>query len=335
MSKDHVRIGILGCGLISGAHIRAVDKIDDASIVAVCDMDRSRAESTASKLAESGPLVKVFDDYRQMLDSANLDAMIVCLPPFGHGSEVHDAAAAGVNLLVEKPIALTSEHAFSMAEAAEKAGIVTHVGYMMRYSPAINKIADLISDGTAGKPTLFQATYACNALHAPWWREREKSGGQIFEQAIHLYDLSMFYLGTPKTVAGVMANLCHTDVERYTVEDTSTAAIQFESGAVASMTATNCAIPGQWNHTFTLFCERLQATLVNGKKLTLVYTGGDKVRTEEHTYEDDVFLAEDTVFVQAVRDGGGATVPLRVGAEGVQLVEAVTRAAEQKSVVTL
>lgn len=337
---ETVRVGIIGCGFIGGAHAKALAKVDGVEITALCDSDRGRADALARKLAgdpsapvaDSGPSIHgSFDE----LIAGDVDAVFVCLPPFAHDDEVEQAAAAGKHVFIEKPIVLTTEAADRMVAASEAAGIVTQVGYMMRFSPAIERIRSLIDDGTAGRPTLYHATYSCNALHAPWWREKGKSGGQVFEQAIHLYDMALCFLGEPATVSAAMANLCHRDVENYTIEDTSSAVITFESGAIGNLNATNCAVPGEWNHAFTLVCERMVATLRNGSELELVFTGGDEVQRETATFDYDVFVAEDAAFIDAVRAGRPSPVPMSVGRDGVRLVEAATRAAATEAVVRL
>lgn len=328
----------MGCGFIGGVHASTLARIEGVELSALCDVDRDKAEALACKLAdnpaapvpEGGP--SVYDDYGEMV-AGDVDAVFVCLPPFAHDDEIARAAKAGKHVFVEKPIALTSEAASAMVDAAEQAGIVTQVGYMMRFSPAIERIRSLIDDGTAGRPTFYQATYSCNALHAPWWREKAKSGGQVFEQAIHLYDLALYFLGRPASVACAMGNLCHGDVERYTIEDTSSAVIRFEGGAIGNLNATNCAVPGEWNHEFTLVCEKMVARLKNGSELELVFTGGEEVTRETHTFDDDVFVAEDEAFLDSVRNGAASAVPLSAGRDGVRLVEAATRAAATQAVV--
>ena len=330
----------MGCGFIGGVHASTLAKIDGVELSALCDVERGKAEALARKLAdnpaapipEGGP--SVYDDYGEMV-AGDVDAVFVCLPPFAHDDEIAVAAQAGKHVFVEKPIALTSDAADRMVSAADAAGIVTQVGYMMRFSPAIERIRALIDDGTAGRPTLYQATYSCNALHAPWWREKAKSGGQVYEQAIHLYDMALHFLGEPASVSCAMANLCHQDVERYTIEDTSSAVITFASGAIGNLNATNCAIPGEWNHEFTLVCEKMVARLKNGSELELVFTGGEDVRRETATFDDDVFVAEDAAFIDAVRAGRPSQVPMSVGRDGVRLVEAATRAVASQTVVRL
>ena len=338
IAGTNVRVGIVGCGFIGGRHADALARVDGVEIAALYDADAAKAAALAAKIGEksaadrSPAAPRVVDSVPELLSI--VDALYICLPPFAHTNEVELAAKAGVHVFIEKPIALSSDSAAAMVDHAERAGIVAQVGYMMRFAGAVQRIHSLINDGTAGRPTLYQATYACNSLHTPWWRDRAKSGGQLFEQAIHIYDLALFFLGRPATVACAMDNLCHRDVDGYTAEDTSSSVIRFADGPIASIAATNCAVPGEWNHRFTLTCERMVATVTNGTALEIVFTHPD-VRREEHVHDDDVFLAEDAAFIESVREGVTSPVPMRVGLDGVRLVEAATRAAQTGTVAKL
>ncbi len=334
------RVGILGCGFIGGRHAKALAGIPDVVIQSLCDSDQAAAERLAAQLTQSvsnhipagGP--KLFTEFGEMVASG-IDAVFICLPPFAHTNEVELAAKAGVHLFIEKPISLSESAADAMVEAAEDAGIVTQVGYMMRFSSAVSRLRSLLDEGVAGKPTLFQATYSCNALHAPWWRRKEKSGGQIFEQAIHLYDLALHFMGRPMSVSGAMANLSHQDVDGYTIEDTSSAVVSFEGGSIASLSATNCAVPGVWDHSVSIVFEHLVAHIRNGTSLELTFTGGESVATERHEFSDDLFASEDAAFIASVRSGTQSAVPLSVGRDGIRLASAAVRAAESQAVVHL
>ncbi len=181
----------------------------------------------------------------------------------------------------------------------------------------------MIDDGTAGVPTLFDGRYEANALHGPWWRDRRKSGGQVFEQVIHLYDLALHFLGRPRVVAGFTTNLCHRKVAGYSVEDTSAATIRFASGALATIAGTNCAVPREWNASFTVVCEKLTAHFRNANDATFIVTAGRKRRQFEVNDDVDPFAEEDRAFVSSVLTGrpGGAT--LDEGFWGLQMVAAV------------
>ena len=184
-----LRVGILGCGSYAHRHANLLALPDEATLVAFCDRNEWKARAYADQY--TGGAAGVFTDHVTMLDCADLDVLVVAVPPYGHTDEVEQAAARGVHLLIEKPIALTSEQGWRMVEAAEQAGIKTQVGFMFRFGAAVEQMKALLDSGEAGRPGLMSARYFCNALHADWWRVREKSGGQLVEQAIHIFDLAL------------------------------------------------------------------------------------------------------------------------------------------------
>src|SRR5690606_12428322 len=121
------------------------------------------------------------------------------------------------NLLVEKPIALDLARARSMVEASR--GVVAACGFMYRFGAAVARWDALQGAGETGRIGYFSGHFHCNALHAPWWRDRAKSGGQMVEQLIHIADLARHVLGMPETAYARAANLFHRDVPGYTSED--------------------------------------------------------------------------------------------------------------------
>lgn len=329
---EMLRVGIIGCGFTGSKHAANIELIKGAEVTAVTDVDPDKAHRLSQSLADPP---KVMETAVALVESGEADAIFVCLPPFAHGDEVSRAASAGLHVFMEKPIALTSAKALEMVEAVESAGVVNMVGYMLRYSEAIVELRSFVESGRAGKPIQFRGSYSCNALHAPWWRDKSKSGGQLFEQAIHIFDQALQYLGTPLRVAAEMGNLCHTGVEGYTVEDTSASVIRFESGAIASIASSNCSIPEKWTHEYTLVCENLVGTVVDGKDLTITFTDGMDRAIKYETFNDDPYLAEDAAFVAAIADGALVACPLSTGYEGVRLVEAATQSAQTGNSVDL
>lgn len=89
---------------------------------------------------------------------------MICLPPYAHSDEVEVAAQHGDHLLMEKPIALSSEHAWRMVTAVEKAEIKTLVGFMNRFGAAVERLKALLTSGESGPVGLMRARYFCNAL---------------------------------------------------------------------------------------------------------------------------------------------------------------------------
>jgi len=330
-----MRVAVLGAGFMGQSHAKAVTKAG-AELVAVC----SKPLDTATKLSQdiTGGKAQCFDDFDAMLAGVDFDVLYVCLPPTAHKGEIAKAAKAKKHLFVEKPLGLDVTKAMAMAVAAKKARVVTQMGYHMRYGSAVQQLKAMIESGEAGKPTLFHGSFQCNALHKLWWQDVKQSGGQLVEQAIHVYDLAMYFLGKPTAVSALAGNLCHKKIKTYTVEDTSASLIRFAGGAMASITASNCAIPMQWRSAFTVVCEKLTAefadpntaifTIHGGKPSEEWWTSGKKPEVKEIKGDVDMYLAEDTAFLAALAGGKKSTANLQHGADSLQLVTAAMKSAK-------
>lgn len=330
--SERLRLGFLGCGNFAQRHAQNLQQLsDDVRLVAFCDRTEEKAAAFSGRYGD--PESTVYTDYRRMLDQAALDAVIIALPPFAHADEVEVAADRGVHVFIEKPIALRSEDGWRMVEAAERAGIVTQVGFMNRFGAAVEAFKAAIDDGTTGPLGLMAARYFCNSLHAPWWRHREKSGGQLVEQVIHMVDLMRYLLGNPVTVYSRQKNLFHRQVPGYTVEDVSATVYSFPSGALGVIYATNGAIPDRWISDFQVVAQNVTASFANANDATLTYTADPQRPPRVIAAERNVHLAEMHDFLRAIRGGGPTRTPLREGALSLDMALAASRSAvEQREI---
>ncbi|HVF94527.1 MAG TPA: Gfo/Idh/MocA family oxidoreductase, partial [Sphingomonas sp.] len=194
-----MRVALLGCGGIAPRHVAAA-KANGLDLVGCCGRDPGRTEAFAA-----GHGGEAFVDLDRMIDTVAPELLIATLPPFARSGEIEHAASRGVHLLVEKPIALDLPAAERMVARVGTTGVVAAVGFMYRFGDAIAawRSAD------TGPVGLYAGRYHCNALHADWWREEAKSGGQILEQVIHQIDLIRHLVGEPDTVYARRANLFH------------------------------------------------------------------------------------------------------------------------------
>lgn len=311
--NQRIRTAILGCGGFAHRHAaNLVSLSEDIELVAFCDQNSQNAV-TYRETYTNGKAA-VFTDHHELIDQVELDLLLIALPPFAHTDEVQLAAEAGVNLFIEKPIALTSQQAWSMVKAVESAGVKSQVGFMFRFGEAIEIVKQLLHSGEAGRPGLMTARYFCNALHAPWWREREKSGGQLVEQVIHMIDLMRYLMGEPVSVFSRQGNLFHQDVPGYTIEDVSATIYSFANGAMGVVYATNNAIPGKWINDYRLVAEKLTAEFSNANTAQLHMTGEDPLVSRSIQSDRNMHLAELLDLIQAIRTGGNTRTPIREGA---------------------
>ena len=322
-----VRVGILGTGGMGKNHVNSLKQMDGVEVSVVCDLNREIAEKFCEELELTG--CAVYTDFDEMLENETLDALYVCIPPFAHDGQVVKAAEKGIHLFLEKPIALNSTVAESMVEAIEKAGVVSQVGYQMRFRQSIQKLAAMIADGTAGRPTLFQGRFWCRMDGAgpAWWPNKDKSGGQILEQIVHIYDLALYLFGEPESATGLLRNLIHDNDPAYTIEDTSVGMISFKNGACASITGSNCTAPvhfiGDYQIVFenvTLEYKSTGQHWVTPDQASLLHVDG----TSETFVEDaNVYELEDADFINAIREGRSACAPARDGLNDVAVIEQI------------
>lgn len=327
MTQEILRTAILGCGSFAHRHAQNLMNLPEQNrLVAFCDHNLENARAYNDKYAEGK--AKLYDDHHDLLEKEDLDLLVIALPPFAHSDEVELAAKRGVHLLMEKPIALSSEHAWSMVRAVEAAGIRTQVGFMFRFGEAIEELKGMIASGKAGLPGLMSARYFCNSLHAPWWRSREKSGGQLVEQIIHMVDLMRYLLGEPASVYSRQENLFHKEVSDYSVEDTSASVFSFCSGALGVIYASNAAIPNRWINDYRIVAGKLTAEFTNANNAIFHLTGEEGCPQRVISSDRNVHMAELLDLLTAIRTGGETRTPMREGALSLDLALAATRSAE-------
>jgi UDP-N-acetyl-2-amino-2-deoxyglucuronate dehydrogenase len=325
-------IGLIGCGGIANSHARILSALEGARLAALCDIEPARAEGFREKYA---PEARTFTDYREMYDALPLDVVYICLPPFAHRDEVDLAAERGIHVFIEKPIALDLETASRMVDTTSRAGVRTQVGFMSRFGEAVERVKGMLESGEAGPPGLMLGKYYCNSLHAPWWRDRAKSGGQIVEQIIHTYDVIRYFLGEPETVYASTANLFHRDVENYTSEDVSATVIRFRSGAVAAVAGSNGAIPGRWINAFELVAGRLTAVFSDPNHASLTRTDRQPSESENVDGSRDVMRAETLDLMNAIDTGRETRTPMIEGYRTLELVLATAESGDTRQPISI
>jgi UDP-N-acetyl-2-amino-2-deoxyglucuronate dehydrogenase len=238
-----VRIGLVGAGVQGSLHAEVLDQSDGIDLVAVVDLDENRARSLATpRGAGSGT------DLRAVLDRRDVDAVSVCVPSGRHAGIGEQVLRAGKHLLMEKPLDVTLAAADRVIAAERATGRTVGVVSQRRFQPAFAFLRELVESGRIGRVT-------SGLSESPFWRTQDyydggdwrgtvelDGGGALMNQGIHGLDLLLWLLGEPVEVSARWATLAH---ERIEVEDTLSATIVFESGAVGTMTATTAAYPGR------------------------------------------------------------------------------------------
>ncbi|MCE5323854.1 Gfo/Idh/MocA family oxidoreductase [bacterium] len=281
-----VRVGFIGAGGIANAHMNMLQAIEDVQIVAVTDVDRDRAESTAAKY-----LAKPYADYREMISSEHMDALYICVPPFAHECQELTAIEKGIHLFVEKPVARSLETAGRIRDAIEKNKIISAVGYHWRYLTTTDRAMQILSGRTIG---MVQGYWMGGMPCVSWWRNMNESGGQMVDQTTHIFDLARYLCGE---IDEVFALYSRRDLDdRSDIYDVGTASLKFKSGAVGCISNT-CML----SLPYTVGLD------IIAKDLVLEIHGDLKViepgHTEVFTSGANSMLAENRAFIDAIRLG--------------------------------
>lgn len=231
-----IRIGAIGTGGIANTHFRNLSTIDGVELAAFCDVARDRAVAAAERFS---PQARVYDDYEKMLTTGELDAVLVAVPPFAHGAIEIAVIQAGLPMYVEKPVALSLETARRVQQAIDERDAVVCVGYHWRYTPATGRVTELLADAIIGLVYGYYKTRSpLEGRPGHWLTVKERSGGQMVEQTTHIIDLARLLAGEVKTVYARFANRLTEAQPAFTAADVGTATLEFESGAVG--TISNC-----------------------------------------------------------------------------------------------
>ena len=237
-----VRTAIVGCGKVGQIHAAALATLSESQFVAVCDADLSRAQSFAARYG-----VQPFDSVSQMLGRTGVEAVTICTPHPLHEQPCLEVAAAGVHVLVEKPLAATLPACDAMLTAAHRAGVKLGVVSQRRLFEPVQRMKAAIDAGKIGRPVLGtfamfswrdEAYYRSDPWRGKWATE---GGGVLVNQSPHQLDLLQWFLGEIDEVSGCWANLNHPYIE---VEDTALAMIRFKSGALGSVVTSLSQRPG-------------------------------------------------------------------------------------------
>lgn len=294
-----MRVGCVGTGFIAGKHLAALSTFDDVDVVAVADVDEERAETAASAHG-----ARTYTDGVDLMASEELDAIWFCVPPFAHGALEEAAVSRGLPFFVEKPLAHDDVTAERIAGLVEAAGLLTAVGYHWRYLDLVQRARELVAD----RPPLLVTGYWLDSTPpVPWWVRRDRSGGQLVEQATHVLDLA-------RLLVGEVADLttAHVPAARGSgagqdggdlVPLASAVSVRFESGAVGTVSSAR-VLPGRHRVGIHLVGEGYSVELTERAIVDHQLTVTTAQGTEVEESDQDPIAAEDGAFLDAVAGEG-------------------------------
>ena len=237
-TQKTVTFAVVGCGHIGKRHLAVIEETPRAELVAFCDTD----PATLAIYTARYPHARAYADYHLMLREHAVDIVCICTPHALHSSMSIYAASQGVNVLVEKPMALTTLESERMIEATRHYGVKLFVVKQNRYNHPIVAVRDALRRGDLGKVYLAQCNVIWNRHDAyyaqsPWRGSRLHEGGALHTQVSHFLDLLVWWFGDVEQARTIMDTLGH-DIQ---IEDVGVSALRFSSGVIGSLTWTTCA----------------------------------------------------------------------------------------------
>jgi myo-inositol 2-dehydrogenase / D-chiro-inositol 1-dehydrogenase len=224
-----IRVGIVGAGWIAREHRRVLDSVAEAELVAVCDVDRDRAEALAAGIG-----ARTYLDWRDLLDREDLGALFVCTPPRFHREPAAAALSQGLPVYLEKPIARTVEDAAEIVAAAARTGTVCAVGYQWHALDLLDDLPGLLAGQQVG---LLVGTSIGPTQVRPWFVQMRAGGGNLLERGSHQLDLARAVAGEVVAVqaAASRVRLARGATEAGDIDDALTIMLQLASGALATI----------------------------------------------------------------------------------------------------
>ncbi len=279
-----LRIGMVGAGNIAMVHMNAYKTVPQAEIVAVCDIDEERLAPFGQKYG----IDKLYNSIEEMIAGEELDAVDVCVWNCNHAKCSIYALEHGLNVLCEKPMAFNADEAIKMKEAADKAGKLLMIGFVLHFSNETALVQDFKDD--LGEIYYTKATYLRrHGAPGGWFCDKARSGGgPIIDLGVHVIDQTRMLMGRPKPVSvyavssdriGFRPNLKNSvgwspskskfDNGVTDVEDFGTALIRYDNGAV-TLLETSYSLNGESNNGKALYGTK--GGVVMGANGTKIYS---------------------------------------------------------------
>jgi predicted dehydrogenase len=246
-----MNFAIIGCGRIAPRHAQAIESIPGAKLVAACDIVPHRVANFVEKHGGAA-----YADHFEMLKRDDIDIVNVCVPSGLHAQIGQDAARAGKNVLVEKPIALSVEDAEALIHTCDSQGVVLGVVLQNRFNPPMRDLRQAVDYGKIGKLLLASVTvrwfrpqsYYEDGWHGTW----SMDGGALMNQSIHHIDALQWLMGEPYSVFAYTATLAH----RMEAEDAGVAILRFKNGGLGRVEGSTITYPENLEGSIALFGEK-------------------------------------------------------------------------------
>jgi UDP-N-acetyl-2-amino-2-deoxyglucuronate dehydrogenase len=252
MDKGELRFAIAGCGRIAQRHAEQIQV--NGKLQAVCDIVYSKADELGKQYNSN-----VYNSLDNLLNNErSLDVLVVCTPNGLHAQHTIMALDAGVNVLCEKPMAITAADCNNMIKTAEANNKKLFVVKQNRFNPPVVAVKDLLINGVLGKIYSVQLNCYWNRdasyYKDSWKGTKNLDGGTLFTQFSHFIDLLYWFFGDIKNVQAITGNLAHRGIIEF--EETGIVALEFINGIVGGINYTVNSYRNNMEGSLAIFAEK-------------------------------------------------------------------------------
>lgn len=348
--EGKLKYGIIGTGWIAESHIQSLLKMDDVEIVALADLIPGKAEAFAEQWGVKG--ARYYPDHASMLKAEKLDAVSNCTYNVAHAQTTIDALNAGVNVLLEKPMCVTTEEAVEIMRAEKKSGKLLSIGFQPRMDENMKMIKRIVDSGVLGKIYYIQTGGGRRrGIPNSTFIEKKTAGiGALGDIGCYSLDMVLNAIGYPKplTISAYSSNYFGTnplynnpaDAARFNVDDFAAAFIRLEGDIILDFRiawAMHIDTPGDTIILGTKAALRIPSTdcwngTVGGPMTMYFDVAGQQTQTTiplvENPDNKGLFYHKIRSFLDAVKNGGTAPVPTSQILYNQAIIDGLVKSAE-------
>ena len=341
MKERSLQFGLIGFGAWGQHHANAIAKAPGATLAAIAAV----SEASRAAARNAFPDADVYADYRELVGRDDLEVVDIVAPSHLHHEVTAAALRAGKHVLLEKPMALTTEQCDDLVRLAREKQRILAVGHELRLSSLWAKVKALVEEGFVGQPQYLLVELSRNPyrLGSGGWRyDIGRVGNWILEEPIHFFDLARWYMSSCGEPVSVYASANSRQPEHPELQDNFSAIVHFPGGAYAVVSQTLSAFEHHQTVKLTGTKGALWASWSGAMDRTRhptfslrAFNGGavETIPIEKPTGE--LFELEDQIemLVRTIRDGGPLACSAEDGRWSVAMCLAAQRSVETRRVV--
>ena len=316
--KRKVNLAVIGTGRMGSFHTRnIVRSIPEANLVAICDIKLDVAQAVADELE----IERVVQDYHELLDDKNIEAVLIATTTNTHAFIMKDAAKAGKHIFCEKPLDLSIKEIDEALEVIDKSGVKLQVGFNRRFDKNFNKVRDTVNSGEIGRPCIIKiSSYDPEVPDLEFMRD---SGGMFLDMSIHDFDMARYQAGDVEEVYAIGGVLIEPELKKFGDSDTNIITLKFANGTIGVIDNSRQAVYG-YDQRLEVFCSNGTAMAGNEVESTIKVGKPNGFHSDKlpHFFMQRYlsgYIEEIRTFLECVRDDKPTPVSGKDGRAAVVL----------------